>query len=81
MACLSPQLDVTVSFHPDLAVAQLRCMGGYLVAATELERRIEMAALEALCEISEMGNRARRDLGIAPDHRIQLEVTLPKETA
>lgn len=74
MAHLPTSIDITVSLNANLALAQVRCMGGYLTAATAIERRIEMAALEALCEIQRMGEAARRACGIVPGHRIAIDI-------
>lgn len=62
----------TIGVDTRLTLPLLSAIAGVLSARSELERRIEISALRALVEIQELGDRARRELGLCDRFGVQV---------
>jgi hypothetical protein len=76
-----PDVLVTVGLDVTLIEPQIRAMQNCLAADNDLDRRIELGVLSALCEIQRMADDARRELGIAPREVIGIRLEVAHDQA
>lgn len=73
------EVAITIRVETTMLCAQLSCVSGIITAQSEWERQLETSALAALNEAQQLGDEARKELGVAEPSslRLQFEVSRP----
>lgn len=68
-------LNITVSCDLGYMPAQLECIRGFMAADNDLDRRIELSAFNALCDLQKLGDKFKRELGLI-NHETAAEIAV-----